>query len=412
MQTETWTPTAEDMQAAALRLARPVENRPASPVRPRPWFDWEHMAVASPTVSVFRDRLLAAVHSLPAETRAAELDGLLRELEPRSADMVISETQRLVDEGHDPPRALRAALGAVLVARRKKHWWVLTHEVIPFQAQKVAEGIYLATADPAERARRVEHLVRLLRPEEPIPFVQDEARVRLREFGMSTEEIEHALAAPRVTAHDIARQLRRELRQGLPAKEAVRRALAIAMYEYVVEHFKAQPVALGAEFCVWASALAAGLAVVGTVVGVAVPLANQAKAERRARDAETRQRNAPLMAGEIEQIINGMFQNSNPTRWGDAQKQAALDFVRVNRLGRTAFVEPELRQLREAFARVVRQRREQEQQARRARQQAQRAQQQATQQAEQKSRNTKILIGAAVGAVVLVGGALAYRAKK
>lgn len=408
-------PTPEEMQAAEARLANPLAHRTEVRVRARSWFAWEDEMTSARSVSEFRDALLAAVRTLPREQRSAELDAILRELDPSCADMVLSETRRLVADGHPAPRALQAALGAVLVGRRKKHWLVLVNEVIPFQAQKVAAGIFAVSPDPAERASRIERLVQLLRPEEALPFVPEDARVRLHEFGLSAAEIARALSAPRVTAHDIAQQLSTDMARHVPPQTALERALTRAMYEYALEHFKAKPVALGAEFCVVASAIIGGLGLVASVVGMAVPLARQGKAERRARRAEERQRNAPLMTGEIESLVGQMLQDPSNTRWNDRLRNITLDYIRVNRPGRTAFVEPEARIVQETFERLVRERRDQQRaqerqqqaQQRQAEQQAQQAQQQAT-----SSRNTKIAVGVAVGAVVLIGGALVYRSKK
>lgn len=192
---------------AERRLRNPFFGKSGSMARPRAWFNWDDARVGSKDINEFRARLIAGLHTLPVDQRAGELDSLLREIDPGFADAVLSEAGILVSQGHAPARALEAALGAVLAARRKKHWWVILNVIVPFQAKKVAEGVYQATSDPRERARRIKHLVGLLRPERPVPFVPDEARRRLHELGMSAAEIENAVSGYRITARDIAQHL-------------------------------------------------------------------------------------------------------------------------------------------------------------------------------------------------------------
>lgn len=377
---------------AERQLRNPFAGKSGSMARPRAWFNWDDARVSSKDINEFRARLLTGLRRLPAEQRAQELDALLREIDPGFADSVLAETGVLVSQGHEPHRALEAALGAVLAARRKKHWWIILNVIVPFQAEKVAKGIYTATSDPQERARRIEHLIELLRPEQPVPFVPEEARRRLHELGVSTDEIENAISGYRITAHDIAQHLDELLRRGVVPVEALRRVLVIALREYAIEHFKSHPVAQGVEFCIWGSVVAAAVSVIGTVVGVAVPMSQQVHAERQARRAQNRQRAAPLSAGEVEQIIAGTLQ-SGATAWGAQQRQAALDYIRVNRFGRTSFVEPEERNLQTAFANA-------------------RAAIVAQQEAARRAQEKKTLIGVGLGIAALVGGALILRSAR
>jgi hypothetical protein len=381
--------TALSVDEAVRQMRNPFAGKRGTVARPRAWFDWEGARKSSKDIREFRSSLIAALRTLPKAQRAQELDGLLREVEPEFADMVLSETQHLVQDGHPAERALEAALGAVLAARRKKHWWVILNVIVPFQARKVAEGIYAATSDSKERAKRIDLLIQTLRPARPLPYIKSEARQRLKELGVSSREVESILTGRRVTAHDVASRLERLLRDGVPPKEALRRALIVAMKAYTVEQFKSHPVAEGVEFCIWGAVVSGALALVGAIVGIAQPLAAAEHARREAVRATNRQRVSPLSPGEIEQIIAGVLR-SGATTWGAPQRQAALDYIRVARFSRAAFVAPEESQLQTAFTTarnaIV-----------------------AQEQAIQRAKDTKVMVGVGLGLTALVGVAVIYR---
>ena len=298
--------------------------------------------------------------------------------------MVLSETEFLVREGNDPARALEAAFGAVLVARRKQHWRMLLNEIIPFQAKKIASGIYEAATDPKERARRIDNLVNLIRPDRAWKYKESDAVQRLRELGLSSEEIKETLQKKRMSAHDVALELSGLLDAGIAGPAALEEVLRKALREYVLEFLMSQPVACGIEYCIWASVVSAAVSVIGTVVGIAVPLAQQKRARREAAQAQSRQQAAPLMIGEIQQLAAALVQ-SYPA-WNATARQAALDYVRVNRFGRASFVGTEESQLRQQFT----------------------AYRQAIIAREQAEQNKKIMIGLGVAALA-IGGIVAVK---
>jgi len=385
-------PQAEHVrEAAELKYGfhRLVQEKLDAPrTLPTGRIDWIKMRTGSPTVLAFLDQLFIEIEKLPPAVRAHEFEAVLMDIEPSLNDAVLEESKRLLAEGHSPNRALRAALGAALVARRKKHFRMAEFEIIPYQARKAAEGIFFATPDPKERARRIKTLIDGLLPEQRPAYDPAQARIRLRELGLSRQQVESAMRAPQLTREHVASGIESDMAAGVAPVDAMARGIERALRAYTLDVLKSNGVSRGVEFCwvVGSAIIAAAVSLIGTVVGIAVPAHQAADARRAATRAEGRQRAAPLSAGEVEQIVGGVLR-SGATTWGVPQRQAALDYLRVNRLGRTTFVQPEERTLQAAFdtarAAIV-------------------AQEQAARRAQEK----KVMIGVGIGAAVLVGGAL------
>jgi hypothetical protein len=360
--------------------------------------DWYQLRTKAQTTAIFLDRLFASLDALPQELRALELHRILVNIEPSLEPAVRAEAEKLVAEGHEPRVALRAALGALLAARRRKHYWVVQHEIIPRQAEKAVESVFAATSDPHERARRVKNLVMGLVPPQRPSYDVEQAKLRLKEVGLSTAQIEAVLSAPPLTERHIMRAVAASIREGTAPSEAMRHGVEMALRSFFLDVIKSNGVARGVEFCgaLIGAIVAAVVGVASTAAGIAIPLAQAEGARRAARRANKRQQQSPLSSGEIEQVVTAVLQ-SGATSWGEPQRQAALDYIRLNRLGRTTFVDPEERRLRSAFetaraAVVAQQRTALEQQA-----------------AVQRAKDTKVMIGVGIGAVALIGGALIYR---
>jgi hypothetical protein len=353
------------------------------------------------------DRLIADAMQLPESERAAAIDRALRAIDPTLAGGVLYETRYLVEQGTDPQHALRLALIALLVSWRKKQYRMLVDEIVPLQAAKITAGVYAGPGALEERAARVRRYIEAVAANIPKRLDRAFARQRLKELGFTEPEAERALTRRPTTARQFAAQLAARLRRRIEPREAVRLTLIDAMREFTLYNFMSssawqagavawkQPEAADGQDdelgCICLAIIGAIATIAGTAAGIAIPLAQAEHARRNARRAQNRQKAAPLSQGEVEQLVGAVIQGG-ATAWGPQQRQSALDYIRVNRFGRTTFVEPEEHALQAAFstarAAIV-------------------ARQQAIQQAQTRK---QLLIGGAVVATVLAG-AIIYKTR-
>lgn len=319
--------------------------------------EWERIRRRSPSVQEFADNFRAEVSRLPVADRAGAYRDTLQNISPLLEKRVAAEAQLWMDRGYSPDRALRAATYASLIGRRRALFHGVFVDFAEEQADRVMETIG-AGANLSDVKVALDQLFDQLRQDPLLSHPKPDGAARLREAGFPDWFIDWAVKRKPLDADDIRDEMTANMNAGMDGREAMRRAIVLAIREFSLDYMMATGVAKGPDFCGIAATV---IGIVTTVVGVAVSAAGGiVGAVRGARQArEQRDQNArfeaqyymdPLSDAEVDAKV-AVFYERGLTK---AQAgQALVDYLRAVRMGRTQLLNQEVQAFDDAWRRRV-----------------------------------------------------------
>lgn len=320
--------------------------------------EWERLRRRSPSVQSFANDFLAEIGKLPATERAQAYKDTLQSISPQLEKRVADEAKLWMDRGYAPDRALRAATYGSLIGRRRALFHGVFVDFAEEQADRVMETVG-AGANLNDVKVALDQLFDQLRQDPLLSHPKPDGAARLREAGFPDWFIDWAVKRKPLDADDIRDEMAANMNDGMGGREAMRRAIVLAIREFTLDYMMATGVAKGTDFCGIAATV---IGIVTTVVGVAVSAAGGiVGAVRGARQArEQRAQNArfeaqyymePMADAEIDAKV-AVFYDRQLTK---AQAgQALVDYMRTVRQGRTRLLDPEVRAFDDAWSRQVR----------------------------------------------------------
>jgi hypothetical protein len=318
-----------------------------------PAIEWERLRRRSPSVQVFADDLRAEIGKLPAEERAESYRDTLQSISPSLEKRVSDEAQLWMDRGYAPDRALRAATYGSLVGRRRAIFHGIFTTFTEEQADKVMQALG-SRANPTATKEGLDQLFEQLRPDPLVTHPKPHGRERLKEAGFQEDFIAWAVSRKPLGADDIRDEMVANMNAGMNGREAMRRAIVLAIREYTLDYMMATGVAYGTDFCVVGAVVSAAVSVVVAAAGAVVQGVRSARASRDQRTQNARFEAQYYMEPMSDVEVDAKVQVFYARGLTKAQAgQALVDYMRTVRQGRPTLLNPEVRAFDDAWRRQV-----------------------------------------------------------
>jgi hypothetical protein len=296
-----------------------------------PRIDWKKHRRVSRDIPDFVKNMTQVVRRLPSAERAVAYQEILSDIDPYLENLIREEVATLTARGEDPARSLELATVAHLTGRRKYLFRWLFNKHLPRLSEKIMDHLMRDTAGPKSRAEKFGAMVERLLPEMRHGYTREEAAFRLREGGLSPEQVEWAVTREPLRSEDVPKMVQARISSGMRPVEAMQEVLEIALKHFALDELMSFGVASGPDFCI-AVSIVVGAA--GTIAGIAMGAISRRDQRQAREEAEAEfQRQQEIMLPDHE-LREWALAAASKTSQREEAVGVLQDAVRTQRSGR------------------------------------------------------------------------------